>query len=136
MLGDTDAWTNLSTFRNRGGKLIFFHGVSDPWFSAQDTVRYYEQLGRDSGATPVQEWSRLFLVPGMGHCAGGEATLDRFDFVDPIVQWVEQKRAPESAVATGVSMPGQSRPLCPYPAFAHYMGSGDDKSAASYQCSQ
>jgi feruloyl esterase len=136
MLGDTDAWTNLSTFRGHGGKLIFFHGVSDPWFSAQETVRYYEQLSKDNGPTPVQDWSRLFLVPGMGHCAGGEATLDRFDLLDPIVQWVEQKRAPESTVATGASMPGQSRPLCPYPAFAHYSGSGDDKSAASYRCSQ
>jgi feruloyl esterase len=134
MLGDTDAWTNLSTFRSHGGKLIFFHGVSDPWFSAQDTVRYYEQLGKDNASTPVQEWSRLFLVPGMGHCSGGDTTLDRFDLVDPIVQWVEQKRAPESVVATGASLPGQSRPLCPYPAFAHYAGSGDDKSAASYRC--
>ncbi len=136
MLGDTDAWTNLSTFRNHGGKLIFFHGVSDPWFSAQDTVRYYEQLGKENGAAPVQDWSRLFLVPGMAHCSGGEATLGRFDLIDPIVQWVEQKRAPESVVATGASLPGQSRPLCPYPAFARFTGSGDDKSAANYRCSQ
>jgi feruloyl esterase len=84
----------------------------------------------------VQDWSRLFLVPGMAHCSGGDATLDRFDLIDPIVQWVEQKRAPESVVATGASMPGQSRPLCPYPAFARFTGSGDDKSAANYRCSQ
>jgi pimeloyl-ACP methyl ester carboxylesterase len=135
MLGDTNAWTNLSTFRGRGGKLIFYHGVSDPWFSAKDTVRYYEQLAKDNGPTPVNEWSRMFLVPGMGHCRGGAATLDSFDFVDAIVNWVEQKQAPESVVATGASMPGQGRPLCSFPKFAQYV-SGDAKNAASYRCAE
>jgi len=134
MLGDTDAWTNLSSFQSRGGRLIFFHGVSDPWFSAQETVRYYELLERDTGGGPVKDWSRLFLVPGMAHCGGGERTLDRFDMVDAIVNWVEQKRAPEQVVATGAALPGVSRPLCPWPAHAQYNGSGDANSAASYSC--
>jgi feruloyl esterase len=78
-----------------GGKLIFFHGVSDPWFSAQDTVRYYEQLARDNGGLEaVSGWSRLFLVPGMSHCAGGSAALDHFDLLEPLVSGVEQGRAP------------------------------------------
>jgi feruloyl esterase len=132
-VGDTNAWTNLSTFQGRGGKLLFFHGVSDPWFSALDTVQYYERMARDTGPVPVEDWSRLFLVPGMGHCNGGARTLDRFNMLGAITRWVEQGIAPDRIVATGASMPGESRPLCPFPAHAHFEG-GDPKSAASYSC--
>jgi len=134
MVGDTDAWTNLSTFRGHGGKLIFLHGVSDPWFSAQDTVQYYERLGRDNPEVALAQWSRLFLVPGMGHCGGGERTLDHVDLLDAIVGWVENGRAPERVIATGASAPGESRPLCPHPAHAQYKGSGDARDAANYLC--
>jgi len=134
MLGDTNAWTNLSSFQARGSKLIFFHGVSDPWFSAQDTVQYYEKLEHDTGAAPVTGWSRLFLVPGMGHCSGGERSLDRFDMLSAIVDWVEQKHAPEQILSTGAGLPGVSRPLCPWPAHAQYNGSGDANLAANYSC--
>jgi feruloyl esterase len=134
MAGDSSAWTNLSTFRGHGGKLIFLHGVSDPWFSAQESVRYYEQLGRDNAEVPLPEWSRLFLVPGMGHCGGGARTLDQVDLLSAVVDWVEAGRAPERVVATGVSVPGESRPLCPFPAHAHFSGSGDARDAANYQC--
>ena len=96
MAGDSNAWTNLSTFRGHGGKLIFLHGVSDPWFSAQDTVQYYERLGQDNGEEPLTEWSRLFLVPGMGHCGGGERTLDRVDLLDALVSWVEEQSRPRT----------------------------------------
>jgi len=134
-VGDTAAWSQLDTFAGHGGKLIFFHGVSDPWFSAQDTVRYYEKLGADNGgAGVVANWSRLFLVPGMGHCGGGAATLDRFDLIDPIVNWVEKGEAPQAVIATGASFPGRSRPLCPYPQHAHYTGTGDSETAANFVC--
>lgn len=134
MLGDTNAWTNLSSFRGNGGKLIFFHGVSDPWFSAVDTVEYYQRLEADNRPAKTQDWSRLFLVPGMGHCGGGERTLDRFNMVDAIVDWVENNRAPDRVIAQGASMPGVSRPLCPHPQHAHYDGSGAPDAAASYSC--
>jgi len=134
MAGDSSAWTNLSTFRGHGGKLVFLHGVSDPWFSARESVRYYEQLGRDNDEVPLPEWSRLFLVPGMGHCAGGARTLDQFDMLTPIVDWVESGRAPERVIATGKSAPGESRPLCPYPRHAHYNGTGDEHAATNYTC--
>jgi len=136
MIGDTNVWTNLSTFRSRGGKLIFFHGVSDPWFSALDTVQYYQRLEKDNAPARTADWSRLFLVPGMGHCGGGDATLDNFDMVDAIVNWVEANKAPDQIVASGKSMPGQTRPLCPFPKHAQYSGSCDEKSAASYQCTE
>jgi pimeloyl-ACP methyl ester carboxylesterase len=134
MAGDTSAWTNLSTFRGHGGKLIFLHGLSDPWFSAQESVRYYQQLGRDNAEVPLTDWSRLFLVPGMGHCAGGARTLDQVDLLTSLVDWVEADHAPERVIATGKSSPGESRPLCPYPRHAHYLGSGDPHQAANYEC--
>lgn len=134
MVGDSNAWTNLSSFHGRGGKLIFFHGVSDAWFSAVDTIQYYERLAADNAPTPTAGWSRLFLIPGMGHCNGGERTTDRFNMIEPIVNWVEKGTAPDRIIATGASMPGESRPLCPYPAHAYYDGRGDAKDAASYSC--
>ena len=75
---DTYSWTNMTTFANRGEKMMFFHGVSDPTFSALDTVDYYNRLTEaNGGADAVQRWSRLFLVPGMGHCGGGSLATTR-----------------------------------------------------------
>ncbi len=94
------ASTNLSTFSAHGGKLIFFHGDSDPWFSALDTLGYYQSLGTaNGGADKVSGWSRLFLVPGMAHCGGGPA-LDRFDMLSAVVNWVEKGTAPDAVIAT------------------------------------
>jgi feruloyl esterase len=132
---DTAGWTNLSTFAGRGAKLLFFHGVSDPWFSAMDTVEYYEGLGAaNGGPDAVRGWSRLFLVPAMGHCGGGQGALDRFDLLTPLIEWVEKGTAPGAVTATGRSAPGRSRPLCAYPQHAHYKGAGDPESAASFEC--
>ena len=133
--GNTFLWTNLSTFSEHGGKLIFYHGMSDPWFSALDTVDYYKRLMRDNGgAETVSRWSRLFLVPGMGHCNGGEKTVDTFDILGAIVDWVEKGVAPDRIIATGRNMPGLSRPLCPYPKYPYYTGNGDDKDAVNFEC--
>ena len=136
MAGDTNAWTNLSSFTGHSGKLIFYHGLSDPWFSALDTVGYYERLSGENGPGPVSDWSRLFLVPGMGHCGGGEAALDRFDMLSAIVDWVEQGHPPEKVVATGAAFPGRSRPLCAYPRHAQYRGTGDTQSADNFTCQE
>jgi hypothetical protein len=134
-LTDTAAWTNLSTFAARGGKQLFYHGMSDPWFSAFDTLDYYERVAHDNGGLEkTREFARLFLVPGMGHCQGGAATLDHFDLLTPLVEWVEHGKAPDAVVATGVSLPGRSRPLCAWPEHAHYKGSGDPNDAASFEC--
>jgi feruloyl esterase len=133
-LGDSAWWTNLSTFSGRDGKLLFYHGVSDPWFSSLDTVQYYDRLVEASGGMDAtREWSRLFLVPGMGHCGGGSA-LDQFDMLSAIVDWVENGRAPDRVIATGNAFPGRSRPLCPHPQHTHYKGSGDPEDAASFEC--
>jgi feruloyl esterase len=70
----------------------------------------------------------------MGHCGGGQRTLDRVDLLSAIVDWVESQREPDRVIATGASAPGESRPLCPYPSHAHYNGSGDARDAANYTC--
>jgi feruloyl esterase len=134
-IGDTANWTNMSTFSARGGKLIFYHGASDPWFSAEDTILYYERMeAANGGDKAVRNWSRAFLVPGMGHCGGGDTTLDQFDLLTALTTWVEKGKAPESVVATGKALPGRSRPLCAYPKHAQYKGSGNKEDAKNFNC--
>jgi hypothetical protein len=136
-IGDSYSWVNLNSFSSHGGKLIFYHGVSDPWFSAKDTIDYYQRMtAANGGASKVTDWSRLFLSPGMGHCGGGSATLDTFDMLSAAVNWVEKSQAPESVMATGRAFPGRSRPLCAYPAHAQYNGSGNPEDGANYSCRQ
>jgi hypothetical protein len=128
------ASTNLSTFSLNGGKLIFFHGDSDPWFSPLDTLGYYKSLAAaNGGAEKVATWSRIFLVPGMAHCGGGPS-LDQFDMLSAVVDWVEKGKAPDSVVATGKAFPGRSRPLCAYPTHAQYTGKGDTQDARNFRC--
>jgi feruloyl esterase len=132
----TDAvWTNLSTFSGNGGKLLFYHGMSDPTFHGMDTLDYYERMAKaNGGMEKVQTWSRFFAVPGMLHCRGGDYALDQFDLLTAVMNWVEKGVAPESVVATGEAFPGRSRPLCAYPKYAQYTGKGDTDDAKSFVC--
>ncbi|HUA15640.1 MAG TPA: tannase/feruloyl esterase family alpha/beta hydrolase [Verrucomicrobiae bacterium] len=128
--------TSLTTFSAHGGKLIFYHGMSDPWFSAVDTFLYYKDMvAANGGMEAVSKWSQLYLVPGMGHCGGGQS-LDQFDLLSPMVDWVEKGTEPTSVTATGKAFPGRSRPLCPYPKHAQYNGSGPSEDASSFSCKQ
>ena len=133
-LTDT-TWTNLSTFSEHGGKLIFYHGTSDPVFSPFDTLAYYERMAKNNGGLDqVENWSRFFFVPGMNHCAGGPAALDNFDMLTAVVNWVENGVAPDSVVAKGKAFPGRTRPLCAYPKHAQYKGQGDPQDARNFEC--
>ncbi|MEJ2110314.1 MAG: tannase/feruloyl esterase family alpha/beta hydrolase [Acidobacteriota bacterium] len=133
-VGDS-TWINLSTFSSGGGKLLFYHGVSDPWFSAKDTQEYYQKMAEENGGVEkVLNWSRLYLGPGMGHCSGGEKALDTFNMLDAVVNWVEKDIAPDRIEATGRAFPGRSRPLCPFPEYAHYTGEGDPEDASNFEC--
>lgn len=126
--------TNLTTFSQHGGKLIFYHGNSDPWFSPLDTFGYFKDLAAANGGLgTVSKWSQFYFVPGMGHCGGGPG-LDQFDLLSAIVNWVEKGIAPKSVVATGRAFPGRSRPLCPYPQHAHYKGQGNTEDANNFEC--
>ena len=139
--------TDLSLLKSRGAKLMIYHGTSDPIFSSDDSVAYYEGL-RTSNGGDASDFARLYLVPGMNHCSGGPAT-DQFDMLTPLVDWVEHGHAPESVIASarGASSPGganvdvpaswsptRTRPLCPYPKVARYNGSGSLDLASSFTC--
>ncbi|MBW0445224.1 tannase/feruloyl esterase family alpha/beta hydrolase [bacterium M00.F.Ca.ET.228.01.1.1] len=138
--------TNLSALKQRGAKLMVYHGTSDPVFSSNDTTDWYQRLSAANGGD-ASNFARLYTVAGMNHCSGGPAA-DQFDMLTPMVAWVEQGKAPESIVATArdasnaipnSEVPadwgaGRTRPLCPYPKVARYKG-GDVNSAASFSCS-
>jgi hypothetical protein len=120
-----------NSFAGHGGKLIVYHGLSDQGMFAGPIVDWYNQILPRTEQGP-QDWARLFMVPGMTHCGGGQST-DQFDMLTAIQDWVEEGKAPELVTATGAAFPGVSRPLCPYPAVARYDG-GDPSSAASFSC--
>ena len=138
--------TDLSTLKNRGGKMIVFHGVADGVFSPMDTAHWMDRLQAHHGNS-ADAFARLFLIPGMNHCSGGPAT-DQFDMLAPLVAWVEQGKAPDSVTArvrgAGANLvnpdlpahwsPQRTRPLCPYPQVARYNGAGDLESASSFRC--
>ena len=128
---DTADDVQLAGYRSRGGKLLFFHGMADPIFSAHEVVDYQRRL--NAAHPDAAAFARTFLVPGMTHCAGGPAT-DDFDGLAAMVRWVEQGQPPERVEARGTAvLPGISRPLCPWPRQAQYIG-GDEKAAASFAC--
>jgi len=139
--------TNLAKLKNRGAKVMVYHGVSDTIFSSDDTTSWYEGVAKNN-AGDATNFARFFRVPGMNHCSGGPST-DQFDMLTPLVNWVEKGQAPDSvianargagnAVAVNADLPStwsatRSRPLCPYPKVAKYKGSGDIELAASFSC--
>ena len=156
ILNSTDP--DLAKFKARGGKLIQYHGWGDAAIPPQNSINYFESVQsvmgktnreRDLGAT--QDFYRLFMVPGMSHCAGGVGATafgnltstqrdPGHDVVSALDQWVEKGVAPNQIIATGfvggdpakgVEM---TRPLCPYPEEAVYKGTGDTNSASSFTC--
>jgi tannase/feruloyl esterase len=125
---------NLSAFRNHGGKLILYTGMSDPIFSANDLIRFYQNITRaNGGAAQTLRFARLFLLPGVNHCGGGPG-LDSFDSLTALETWVEDGSAPDRIVARGNAFPGRTRPLCPYPQTPHYNGTGNPENAAAFFC--
>ena len=124
-------WTNLNTFLDRGGKILFYHGVSDPWFSALDTLDYWQRAAKANGAAWAKA-SRFYMVPGMGHCGGGNA-FDTFDLLGAMIDWVEKGQAPEAVPASRQRPVPARRPMCPYPSYAYYVG-GDERRAESFEC--
>jgi feruloyl esterase len=127
---------NLQAFFAHDGKLLMYHGWSDPNVSTLNTIKYYKSVvDTMGGEAKTMNNIRLFLEPGMGHCGGGEGP-NVFDKVGALESWVEQKKAPEKIIASH-STDGRvdrTRPLCPYPQVAKYKGSGGIDDAASFSC--
>jgi feruloyl esterase len=127
---------NMKAFFSRGGKLLLYHGWSDPNVPAVNTIKYFNSVvDVMGGEANVSNNARLFLAPGMGHCGGGEGP-NTFDKIGPLEKWVEQGIAP-SLLHASHSTNGKvdrTRPLCPYPQVAKYKGSGSIDDAANFEC--
>ncbi len=150
---------DLSRFAARGGKLILFHGWADPHISPLNTIGYHRALGRQLGIARVAAFERLYLMPGMAHCAGGEGP-SAVDLLSPLIAWVERGTAPVAIVVstpaqmTNFGQPGdgkepregraaapaekptnvaRSRPVYPYPYIAAYTGRGDLNAAENWE---
>jgi feruloyl esterase len=146
-LGKTfDAFdADLTKFRQRGNKLIMYHGWNDPSISPLNTIEYYNRVvghlmngkngSRDEAETKAQQQVRLFMVPGMLHCSGGPGPSN-FDMLTALEDWVEHNRAPERIIASHSTngVQDKTRPLCVYPKVAVYSGTGSTNDAANFAC--
>jgi feruloyl esterase len=127
---------DLSPFKKHGGKLLMYTGWSDPVVPPHDTVAYYEAVVKAMGGlTPTREFYRLFMAPGMGHCAGGPGP-NQFDALGALEQWVEKGVAPDKLIATHSTngKVDRTRPLCTYPMVARHKGTGSIDEAANFAC--
>ncbi len=139
--------SRLGAVRDRGAKVMAYHGTADPIFSSDDTRKWYDSVNFFSDGDAAS-FVRYYPVPGMTHCSGGPAT-DQFDMLTPLVNWVEKgespsrviatARGPGNAAAVNADVPAgwaanRTRPLCPYPSVARYAGSGSLDLAASFTC--
>lgn len=146
---------DLSPFKSRGGKLIMYHGFADPFISSFISLDYYTALAgiEKGGLSETQDFARLFMVPGMNHCAGGPganvfngpdnlggAEDPDHDVVMALDRWVSTGEAPKTIIATKFVNDSPSmgiafqRPLCPYPAVAQFNGKGNPALASSFTC--
>jgi feruloyl esterase len=128
---------NMKPFFAHKGKLLLYHGWSDQAIAPENSVNYYSRVVKNlGGEAKASDDVRLFMVPGMAHCAGGEGPND-FDKMTAIQQWVEQGKAPDTMIASHLDRAGtvdRTRPLCVYPKVAKYKGSGSTDDAANFTC--
>jgi feruloyl esterase len=129
---------NLKKFVSHGGKLVLYHGWADNLIAPLNSINYFNSVVSNLGGVEKTAAAvRLFMVPGMGHCGGGDGP-NAFDMVAPLEAWVEQGKVPDHVVGshrTGGQV-DRTRPLCPYPQVAKYKGAGSIDDAASFVCAQ
>jgi feruloyl esterase len=143
---------NMKAFQAHGGKLILYHGWNDPAISPLNSINYYESVLATMGKQQADSFVRLYMVPGMQHCAGGPGPDDFGEFGispknDPqhniylaLEEWAEKGTAPSTVIASKIEgeMPTgkvkMTRLLCAHPQQAKYKGTGDPNDAASFAC--
>jgi feruloyl esterase len=129
-----DASTDISRFVARGGKLLLAHGTADVLVSTRSTEFYYQRLQAQFGAAAVEDFARYYEVPGYGHAVSTVFNAT-WDSLTALEEWAEKGVAPRNQVTTDtVGVPGRKRPLCDYPLWPKYKGSGDVNAAESFTC--
>jgi feruloyl esterase len=126
---------DLRPFFAHGGKLIHYHGWTDQQVMPRNSIQYYESVIAASGKTKTADSYRLFMVPGMNHCRGGDGP-NAFDMLSAVEQWREHEKSPDAILASH-STDGKvdrTRPLCPYPQVSRYKGGGSTDDAANFSC--
>ena len=125
---------DISAFRKRGGKLLLMHGTVDMAVTPYNTIAYYERLKARFGEAPLRQFVRFYVAPGFGH--GDGAFQVGWDSLGALDAWVDKGVAPGPQTATDTAKPtqGRTRPLCEYPAYPRYKGSGDPNLASSFSC--
>ena len=129
-----DNSTDISEFAKRGGRLLLAHGLSDVLVSTRATAEYYQRLEEQMGRERVRRFARYYEVPGYGHAISTVFNAS-WDSLTVLEQWAEEDVSPRNQVVTDtVGIPGRTRPLCDYPKWPQYRGSGDVNAAASFEC--
>ncbi len=128
---------DMTKVRKRGGKIIHYHGWADALVNPQMSVDYYESVLKRMGEKQTKEFYKLYMVPGMFHCAGGVG-CDRVDWFAPLVDWVERGIAPGALAGSRIEKGSTAftRPHCAYPEVAKYKGSGDSSKAENFTCTK
>jgi feruloyl esterase len=126
---------DLQPFFDRGGKLLLYHGWSDPQVPPLATIAYFNAVLKATNRASRGTGIELYMQPGVNHCWGGDGP-DTFDAVGALDRWMRSGRAPARITALHVSPDGvdRTRPLCPYPQVAEYVGTGSIDEAGNFRC--